>query len=248
MGVTSVSENVLMLDNVCKSYSGFDLRNVSFELPRGYIMGFVGPNGAGKTTTIRLIMNLARPDSGHITVLGQQMPANQIELKRRIGYVPENHEFYSDMTVEWTAHFVRRHYPTWNEERFRDSLRRYDVDPRKKVGALSKGTRAKLAMALALAHHPELLILDEPTSGLDPVVRRELLSDLLEFVADGNRSVLFSTHITSDLERVADYITLIVNGQVAASDEREAMLERARASNPTASIEDLLWTYAKGGR
>lgn len=248
MGVTSVSENVLMLDNVSKSYSGFDLRNVSFELPRGYIMGFVGPNGAGKTTTIRLIMNLARPDSGDITVLGQQMPANQIELKRRIGYVPENHEFYSDMTVEWTAHFVRRHYPTWNEERFRDSLRRYDVDPRKKVGALSKGTRAKLAMALALAHHPELLILDEPTSGLDPVVRRELLSDLLEFVADGDRSVLFSTHITSDLERVADYITFIVNGQVAESDEREAMLERARASNPTASIEDLLWTYAKGGR
>ena len=211
-------------------------------------MGFVGPNGAGKTTTIRLIMNLARPDSGHITVLGQQMPANQIELKRRIGYVPENHEFYSDMTVSWTAQFVGRQYPNWNEARFGDSLRRYDVDPRKKVGALSKGTRAKLAMALALAHHPELLILDEPTSGLDPVVRRELLSDLLEFVADGNRSVLFSTHITSDLERVADYITLIVNGQVAASDEREAMLERARASNPTASIEDLLWTYAKGGR
>ncbi len=243
-----MSENVLALDNVCKSYSGFDLRNVSFELPRGYIMGFVGPNGAGKTTTIRLIMDLARPDSGRITVLGRQMAANQIELKRRIGYVPENHEFYSDMTVAWTAQFVGRHYPTWNEGRFRDLLRRYDVDPRKKVGALSKGTRAKLAMALALAHHPELLILDEPTSGLDPVVRRELLSDLLEFVADGDRSVLFSTHITSDLERVADYVTFIVNGQVVASDEREAMLERARASNPTASIEDLLWTYAKGGR
>jgi ABC-2 type transport system ATP-binding protein len=247
MGVKSVSENVLRLDGVCKSYPGFDLRNVSFVLPRGYIMGLVGPNGAGKTTTIRLIMDLARPDSGRIAVLGQQMKANQIELKRRIGYVPENHEFYSDMTVEWTAHFVRRHYPTWNEERFRDSLHRYDVDPRKKIGALSKGTKAKLAMALALAHHPELLILDEPTSGLDPVVRRELLSDLLDFVADGDRSVLFSTHITSDLERVADYITFMVNGRVAASDEREAMLERARGTNPTASIEDLLWTYAKGG-
>ena len=242
-----MSENVLTLNGVCKSYSGFDLRNVSFVLPRGYIMGLVGPNGAGKTTTIRLIMDLARPDSGRIAVLGQQTKANQIELKRRIGYVPENHEFYSDMTVEWTAHFVRRHYPTWNEERFRDSLHRYDVDPRKKIGALSKGTKAKLAMALALAHHPELLILDEPTSGLDPVVRRELLSDLLDFVADGDRSVLFSTHITSDLERVADYITFMVNGRVAASDEREAMLERARATNPTASIEDLLWTYAKGG-
>lgn len=242
-----MSENVLRLDGVCKSYPGFDLRNVSFVLPRGYIMGLVGPNGAGKTTTIRLIMDLARPDSGRIAVLGQQMETNQIELKRRIGYVPENHEFYSDMTVEWTAHFVRRHYPTWNEERFRDSLHRYDVDPRKKIGALSKGTKAKLAMALALAHHPELLILDEPTSGLDPVVRRELLSDLLDFVADGDRSVLFSTHITSDLERVADYITFMVNGRVAASDEREAMLERARVSNPTASIEDLLWTYAKGG-
>ena len=106
----------------------------------------------------------------------------------------------------------------------------------------------RLGIGLAQINNPELLILDEPTSGLDPVVRRELLSDLLEFVADGERSVLFSTHITSDLERVADYITFIVNGRVAASDEREAMLERARASNPTASIEDLLWTYAKGGR
>jgi ABC-2 type transport system ATP-binding protein len=175
------------------------------------------------------------------------MAANEIEVKQRIGYVPENHEFYSDMTVSWTAQFVGRQYPTWNEARFRELLHRYNVDPRKKIGALSKGTKAKLAMALALAHRPELLILDEPTSGLDPVVRRELLSDLVEFVADGDRSVLFSTHITSDLERVADYITFIVDGRVAASDEREAMLERARASNPTASIEDLLWTYAKGG-
>lgn len=248
MGVTSVSENVLTLDGVCRSYPGFDLRDVSFVLPRGYIMGLVGPNGAGKTTTIRLIMDLARPDSGRITVLGQHMAENQIELKQKIGYVPENHEFYSDMTVGWTAQFVGRQYPTWNEARLAELLHRYNVDTRKKVGALSKGTKAKLAMALALAHSPELLILDEPTSGLDPVVRRELLSDLLEFVADGDRSVLFSTHITSDLERVADYITFIVDGRVAASDEREAMLERARATNPTASIEDLLWTYARGGR
>lgn len=136
----------------------------------------------------------------------------------------------------------------WSRDRLSELLEKYDVDPRKKVGALSKGTKAKLAMALALAHQPELLILDEPTSGLDPIVRRELLSDLLEFVADGDRSVLFSTHITSDLERVADYITLIVSGRMAASDERETLLARARASNPTASIEDLLWACTKGGR
>ena len=168
MGVKSVSENVLTLDGVCKSYPGFDLRNVSLALPRGYIMGLVGPNGAGKTTTIRLIMDLARPDSGRITLLGQRMAANEIEVKQRIGYVPENHEFYSDMTVSWTAQFVGRQYPTWNETRFWELLHRYNVDPRKKIGALSKGTKAKLAMALALAHRPELLILDEPTSGLDP--------------------------------------------------------------------------------
>jgi ABC-2 type transport system ATP-binding protein len=248
MGAMRMSDSALVLDNVCKRYPGFDLQNVSFELPRGYIMGFVGPNGSGKTTTIRMIMSLARPDSGRITVLSQQMAENEIRLKQRIGYVPENHEFYSDMTVAWTAQFVGRHYPTWSPERLRELLEKYDVNPRKKVGALSKGTKAKLAMALALAHQPELLILDEPTSGLDPIVRRELLSDLLEFVADGDRSVLFSTHITSDLERVADYITLIVDGRIAASDERETLLERARASNPTASIEDLLWACAKGGR
>ncbi len=248
MGGTGVSDSVLVLESVCKNYPGFDLKDVSFELPRGYIMGLVGPNGAGKTTTIRMIMDLAKPDSGHISVLGRQMAADHIELKRKIGYVPENHEYYSDMTVAWTTQFVARHYPTFSQAKLDELLHKYGVDPRKKVGSLSKGTKAKLAMALALAHQPELLILDEPTSGLDPVVRRELLSDLLEFVADGDRSVLFSTHITSDLERVADYVTLIVDGRVVASDEREALLDRARASSPTASIEDLLWTYAKGGR
>lgn len=243
-----MSDNVLVLNGVCKSYPGFDLRDVSFELPRGYVMGLVGPNGAGKTTTIRMIMNLARPDAGKITLMGTQVGKNEIELKRRIGYVPENHEFYSDMTVDWTARFVSRLYPSWSDTRFRELLKKYNVDSAKKVGALSKGTRAKLAMALALAPNPELLILDEPTSGLDPIVRRELLSDLLEFVSDGERSVLFSTHITSDLERIADYITIIVDGAVAVSDELETVLARARKTNPTASIEDLLWTFVKGGR
>ncbi|OPZ63800.1 MAG: ABC transporter ATP-binding protein YtrB [Firmicutes bacterium ADurb.Bin506] len=243
-----MNDNALELRMVNKSYPGFSLRDVSLELPRGYIMGLVGPNGAGKTTTIRLIMNLARPESGTIRVLGAEMTGNAVDLKRRIGYVPENHEFYSGVTTEWTASFVKRLYPTWNDRKFRELLDKYGVDASKKTDVLSKGTRAKLAMAIALAHEPELLILDEPTSGLDPVVRRELLTDLLEFVKDGDRSVLFSTHITSDLERVADYITFLIDGRVAASGERESLLEEARLSNPSASIEDMLWTLTKGGQ
>jgi len=242
-----LSDLALRLVRVNKSYPRFSLKDVSLELPRGYIMGLVGPNGAGKTTTIRLIMSLARPDSGSITVLGRQASDSDIELKRRIGYVSESHEFYEGVTAQWTVGFVSRLYPSWNEARFRSLARKYDIDVSKKIETLSKGTRAKLSMALALAHEPELLILDEPTSGLDPVVRREFLQDLMEFVQDGRRSVLFSTHITSDLERVADCITFLVDGMVVASGEREAILEEARTRNGNASIEDLLWTYAKKG-
>lgn len=243
-----MTEPVLKLDRVSKSYPGFELQDVSFELPRGYIMGLIGPNGAGKTTTIRLIMNLARPDSGKIRLFGIDSSRSPQETKRRIGYVGENQNFYDEMRVSWTAGFVRQYYPQWDQGLFQTMLDRFGVDPKKKVGALSKGTRVKLACALAIAHHPELLILDEPTSGLDPVVRQELLAELLAFVRAGDRSVLFSSHITQDLERIADYITLIIGGRIVDSTDKEDLLDRHRRSNPTASLDDLLILLVKGGK
>jgi ABC-2 type transport system ATP-binding protein len=243
-----VDEVVIQLSGVSKSYSGFELEDVSFELPRGYIMGLVGPNGAGKTTIIRIMMNLARADSGQVTIFGLDNVAHEAEVKRRIGYVPEHHNFYDDMTVSWMARFVRQYYPSWDQSYFDELAAKFEIDENKKAGALSKGNRAKLSLALAMAHRPELLILDEPTSGLDPVVRRDLLAELLDFMSDGERSVLFSTHITSDLDRVADYITIIVDGRIHASDEKDVLLERARKDEPTASIEDILISAARGGR
>ncbi|MEA4884464.1 MAG: ABC transporter ATP-binding protein [Clostridia bacterium] len=241
-----MSDTLLRLSGVSKKYPGFELKDVSFELHRGYIMGLIGPNGAGKTTTIRIINNLARASAGEVTVFGLDSVGDETEIKRRMGYVPENHNFYDQMSVNWTAGFVRSYYPKWDQAYFAALLDKYSIDPRKKVGDLSKGTRAKLAVALAMAHRPELLILDEPTSGLDPVVRHELLGELRSFVGDGERSVLFSSHITPDLERIADYITILVDGRVAVSDDRESLLERYRSANPTASIDDILMSIVKG--
>ncbi len=238
----------IQLSGVSKSYPGFELEDVSFQLPGGYIMGLVGPNGAGKTTIIRIMMNLARADSGQVSIFGLDNVAHENEVKRRIGYVPEHHNFYDEMTVGWMARFVRQYYPSWDQSYFDALAARFGIDVNKKAGALSKGNRSKLSLALAMAHRPELLILDEPTSGLDPVVRRELLAELLDFMGDGERSVLFSTHITSDLDRVADYITIIVDGRIHASDEKDVLLERARKDEPTASIEDILISAARGGR
>jgi ABC-2 type transport system ATP-binding protein len=243
-----VDNVAIQLSGVSKSYPGFELEDVSFQLPRGYIMGLVGPNGAGKTTIIRIMMNLARADSGQVSIFGLDNVDHETEVKRRIGYVPEHHNFYDEMTVGWMARFVRQYYPSWDQSYFDALAARFGIDVNKKAGALSKGNRSKLSLALAMAHRPELLILDEPTSGLDPVVRRDLLAELLDFMGDGERSVLFSTHITSDLDRVADYITIIVDGRIHASDEKDVLLERARKDEPTASIEDIVISAARGGK
>ncbi|MGQ9780572.1 MAG: ABC transporter ATP-binding protein [Bacillota bacterium] len=236
----------LALHGVCKRYPGFTLQEVSFTLPRGYIMGLIGPNGAGKTTIIRLIMNLARPDAGRITVLGRDSRADELALRRRIGYVGEYQPFYDELTVEWTAAFVRSYYPDWDEGLFGELLAKYGIERKKKIGALSKGTRLKFALALALAHRPELLLLDEPTSGLDPVIRRELLVELKAFIRDETRSVLFSSHQTQDLEQIADYVTLIHDGRIIESAEKDELLARYRKMG-AANIDEILLAVIRRG-
>lgn len=218
-------ESALEIRGLCKAYPGFRLHDVSLSLPRGYIMGLVGPNGSGKTTTIRLLMGLARRDAGEITILGRELAGREAGLRERIGFVHETPALYDHVSVSSMRSIVAPHYERWDEERFLSLAEELELPLRKKIGALSRGMRTKLALALALSHHAELVVMDEPTSGLDPVVRRRLLSMLQELIGDGEASVLFSTHITSDLERVADYVTFLNCGEVVFSATRDEIRE-----------------------
>lgn len=211
-----------------RDLGSFHLRDINLALPRGYIMGFIGPNGAGKSTTIKLLMNLLRPTSGSVAILGRRYADAGNEIKSRVGYVGEEQWFYEDATVHWTASFVGRYYRNWDQRLFSLLLSQFSIDPRKRIKQLSKGMRVKLSLALALAHHPELLIMDEPTSGLDPLVRKELLQQLQAVMQDERRSIFFSSHITEDLEKVADYVTFINNGQLILSGEKDELEERFR--------------------
>lgn len=165
-----MEQPILKVDSVSKHYPGFDLKNVSFELPSGYIMGFIGPNGAGRSTTIKIIMNLVRPASGNVKVFGLDHQQDVIRIKQDIGFIGEEPHFYEEMRAGWTARFVSRQFPNWDEDLFEKLKRKFGFDSSKPVGKLSKGTKVKFSLALALAHRPKLLLMDEPTSGLDPIV------------------------------------------------------------------------------
>lgn len=221
-----MEENILEIIDLNKSYDKFKLSDVNIMLPRGYIMGFVGANGAGKTTTIKLIMNMIRRDSGKINVFGEDNIKYELQIKDKIGYVGEQPVFYDSLTVGWTANFAKKFYSNWDDTIFTGLLKRFKVDKTRKINQLSKGMKMKTALAIALSHHPEFLILDEPTSGLDPIVRDELLEILMEFIQDEQRSVFFSSHITSDIEKIADYVTMIDNGRIVLSEEKDEILDR----------------------
>jgi len=218
----------LRLEGVTREFPGFVLDRVSFTLEPGYVMGFVGPNGAGKTTTIKLILGLLRAEAGTITVFGMDMRRQALAIKRQLGYLGEKLALPDGVTAEWVAAFLSRCFPTWDGGRFQGYLRRFGVPRNKPVRALSKGNRTKLALAAAMAHRPRLLILDEPTSGLDPLVRHEVIEALRDVVAEEDRSVLFSTHIVSDHEAIADFVTVINDGRVIASEPRDRLTERWR--------------------
>ncbi|SHH62165.1 ABC-2 type transport system ATP-binding protein [Sporobacter termitidis DSM 10068] len=218
--------DILSVHNLSKKYERFELKNVSFSLEHGYIMGFIGRNGAGKTTTLKSILNLVHADGGQVTILGQDFSRNELELKQKIGFMLGGTTFYPKKKLKTVADAVRRFYDEWDDALFSDYLTKFALDPDKKVEELSTGMQVKFALALALSHNAKLLILDEPTSGLDPVSRDEILELFQELIEDGKRSILFSTHITSDLEKCADYITYIKNGEIVASAEKDEFLER----------------------
>lgn len=216
--------NALEVKDLNKQYGDFHLRDVSFQLKKGYIMGFIGANGAGKTTTIKLILNLIQKNSGEVRVLGKNFVDNEIELKQEIGYAFEGINYYSRNKIKKVTNVIKKFYKNWDEEVYSNYLKRFNLDENKKINELSTGMKVKYNLTIALSHGAKLLILDEPTSGLDPVSRDDLLDIFQELVSNEEISILFSTHITSDLEKCADYITFINDGQIVNSSEKEEFM------------------------
>ena len=218
-------DNVLEIEGLNKNLGNFRLHEVSFALPRGYVMGFIGPNGAGKTTTIKLVMNLMHRDSGEIQVFGLDNRRWGKKIKQRIGFVYDDSHYYQNLSILENRRIVARFYRGWDEKAFQRHLLDFGLPPDKKLKDLSRGMRTKFSLAIALSHGAELLIMDEPTSGLDPVFRSELLDILRQLMIEENKSVLFSTHITTDLERVADYICFINQGQIVLCQGKDEVLQ-----------------------
>ncbi|WP_141432666.1 ABC transporter ATP-binding protein [Bacillus sp. 03113] len=216
---------MLEVENVSKKFDGFLLDELSFSLPRGYIMGYIGPNGSGKSTTIRMILNLIKKDHGQIRLFGKDHIEHEVEAKQKIGYVCDEGRYYETLSCEQMKKMIAPFYKKWDEKLYQDYVKKFQLPTNKKIKDLSKGMKMKYSIALALSHHPELVIMDEPTSGLDPIIRSEVLDILKEFVMDEKKSILFSTHITSDLEKVADFITFIQEGKLIYSGTKDDMLE-----------------------
>ena len=220
--------NYLEVTNLSKSFNSFQLHNISFTLPKGYIMGLIGPNGSGKTTTIKLILNMLARNGGEIKIMGLDNISDEQKVKSELGVVFDTNYFSDDWKVSQVEKAISVFYTNWSSKIFADMLKKFHIAPDKKVKELSKGMQMKLMIACAFSYDAKLLILDEPTSGLDPVSRDEVLKILSEYIEDGEHSVLFSTHITGDLERAADYITYISYGELFFSGSKDEFIDMFR--------------------
>lgn len=206
-------ENIIELKNVHKSFKGFDIKNFSMTVKKGFVTGFIGGNGVGKSTTIKMIMNLLQPDSGTISVFGLNYKEHEKEIKQRIGFVYDENILYDDLSLKQMKDIVKHAYDKWDDRLFNHYVKIFDLPLKKKIKTFSKGMMMKASLTMALSHHAEFIIMDEPTSGLDPIFRRELLEILHQLMQDGDKTIFFSTHITTDLDMIADYITFIHNGE-----------------------------------
>ena len=209
--------DILRLENVRKTYPSFTLKDVSFEVKPGQIMGFIGRNGAGKTTTLKCIMNLIHYESGKISAFETDMSKNELENKQRIGFALSELNYYPNKTIRQLVNVTKRFYKKFDQKKFDEACRLFNLNQDKKLEELSSGMKVKYSVAIALSHHAELLILDEPTSGLDPVSRDEILDIFRQIVKNKDRAILFSTHITSDLDKCASDITYIHDGEIIYS-------------------------------
>ncbi len=216
--------DALVLKHVSKAYENFQLKDISFTLPEGTIMGIIGENGAGKSTIINCIMDLVKRDSGEITILGQQMDKDNLTLREDIGLVFDVSDFYDSFHLEQTERILQDIYKNWDHEAFQKYKRQFALPNKKRIKEFSRGMKMKTAIAIALSHKPRLMILDEATSGLDPVMRDEILDVFMDFVQDEHHSILLSSHISSDLEKVADYITFLHNGELVLSSCKDELI------------------------
>lgn len=217
-------ENIIEIRNLSKVYKNFTLDNISLKLQRGFIMGIIGENGAGKTTLINLIMNLVKRDCGTIEIFGLDNLKFERQVKDKIGFVYDQAYYYDQLTIEENGKIISKLYSKWDEDVFNKYLKKFSLNKKKKFKELSKGMRMKFSLCVALSHSAELIIMDEPTSGLDPIVRAEVLDELQKLMENENMGVIISTHITEDLEKIADYITFIKNGKVIFSKSKDEIL------------------------
>lgn len=222
------SKYAIEMNKVSKHYPLFQLSDIDLKLEIGNIMGFIGPNGAGKSTTIRILMGLVKQDKGEVNVLSHLMPKQQVNAKWDIGYASEDMRLYSKETIAWHMDYINSIYSSWDSGYAETLLKRFDLLKHHQVKGLSHGQRVKASLLLMLARRPKLLILDEPTTGLDPVARHEILNELMDVLLEGDRSILFSSHNTQDIEQLSDAITFIDKGKIIASQDKESYLESWR--------------------
>ncbi|MDI6535035.1 ABC transporter ATP-binding protein (plasmid) [Bacillus mycoides] len=226
-------ENVVELKNVTKKFKDFSVENIDLQVKQGFVTGFIGANGAGKSTTIKMMMNLLKPDAGEVKLFGLDYKTHEKAIKERIGFVYDGNVFFEGLNLKDIKRIVAPAYKHWDDTLFYRYIEQFELPLNKAIKTFSKGMQMKTSLAIALSHHAELIIMDEPTAGLDPIFRRELLDLLQESMIDGNRTIFFSTHITTDLDRIADYITFMQNGELVFNQ----------------SIHDVVENYAlvKGG-
>ncbi|MGF9977067.1 ABC transporter ATP-binding protein [Viridibacillus arvi] len=225
--------NVVELKNVTKNFEEFSVKNINLQVKQGFVTGFIGENGAGKSTTIKMMMNLLKPDAGEVKLFGLDYKKHEKTIKERIGFVYDGNIFFAGLNLKDIKRIVAPAYKQWDDTLFYQYVEQFKLPLNKAIKTFSKGMQMKASLAIALSHHAELIIMDEPTAGLDPIFRRELLDLLQELMIEGNRTIFFSTHITTDLDRIADYIAFMQNGELVFNQ----------------SIHDLAENYAlvKGG-
>src|SRR5699024_3136588 len=218
-------ENVIELNNVSKRLKAFSLESINLQVKKGLITGFIGENGAGKTTTIKLMMNLLKPDQGEVKVFGLDYQTHEKEIKDRIGFVYDENIFFEGLNLKDIKRIIAHAYKRWDDKQFDYYIEKFELPLNKAIKTFSKGMKMKASLSLALAHHPELIIMDEPTAGLDPVFRQELLTLLQDLITDENRTIFFSTHITTDLDKIADYISFMQGVRMLFYKSKEALMD-----------------------
>lgn len=227
------------LSNVVKTYPEFRLGPLNLELEPGIVLGYIGPNGSGKTTTMHCMVGLVKTDSGEVEIFGRKNDPNKPEWKLDIGYVGDLHVFYENWSAEKNLRFLSQFYPNWSNQFMEELIKRFEMPIQKKAKELSSGNRVKLSLIAALSHSPKLLLLDEPTAGLDPVVRTEVLNTLFEILEDGERAIFYSTHILTDISRLADDLAFLDNGKLKLRIAKDDLTDNWRRISFKLSHNDI---------